>query len=272
VHLGAGLVTGTVDTVLGVHHNQPCDHTHQQPGECPLIKLNNRFTQYFDKIHHYHKIAEAFLDTLTVEQKLEFAGFGRAWALAKKEAILLVKSRFDDPVFCTHQAHELNKVLLWIQNPTSEAYGPDHALPTPDFTQLVLPAEIKSIRGSIQANVDALVLNNGGYIDLNVALLLQKKSISFTHKKSDLTTGNISLGATVGVTGGLFELAPDQVEGGFVTFSIEAAPKDFGAGVTVHYALEYPPRIIGASITGLLGFAVSIGLSTTATVILPILS
>jgi hypothetical protein len=284
---------------LGEHihetHQQIHEHVHQQlQGDelhahfeldivlrSPIAVLES----YHYKLEHYHKQAHDFLHTLTLEQKAEFLGIGRAFTLAHKELMLLLKTRLRDPVFFRHQIEEIKKIFTWLhdQHPSpvdphshepikTGTYGPHSGIPVPDWAQLVLPESIKSGKVSIKGNLGGLLLNLGASIDLNlpVHLLHEKPSLSLTTRHSSILTGNVSVGATAGIEGGVIQVDPSHVEGPYVTFAVDIAPKDIGAGVSINYALEYPPRIVSATVSGLIGFEVGIGLNTTATVIIPI--
>jgi len=212
-------------------------------------------------------------------------GIGRAFTLAHKELILLLKTRLQDPVFFRHQIEELKKITTWLhdQHPSpvdhnsnepikTPAYGSDSGIPVPDWAQLVLPESIKSGKVSLKGNLGGLLLNLGASLDLNlpIHLLHDRPTLSLTTRHSSLLTGNVSVGATAGVEAGVIQVDPGHVEGPYVTFAVDIAPKDVGAGVSINYAPEYPPRIISATVSGLVGFEVGIGLNTTATVIIPI--
>jgi len=239
---------------------------------------------YHHRLETYHIQAHDFLNTLTLHQKAEFLGIGRAFTLAHKELILLLKTRLQDPVFFRHQIDELRKITTWLhdQHPQpfnnsnepikTPTYGPDSGIPVPDWAQLVLPESIKAGKVSLKGNLGGLLLNLGASLDLNIPIhfLHERPSVSLTTRHSSLLTGNVSLGATAGVEAGVIQVDPSSVEGPYVTFAVDIAPKDVGAGVSINYALEHPPRIVSFSVSGLVGFEVGIGLNTSATVIIPI--
>jgi len=270
----------------------PHHHTHQEIHVHAELDLHIRspiavLEPYYHKLEKYHKQAHDFLETLTLQQKAEFSGIGRAWTQAQKELLRLTNTKmYHDPTFYRQQLDEILKITSWLQNQHPHTgidqtqpletvkYEPATAIPIPDFAQIVLPKTVSGVRVSVRGNLGGVLLNLGASIDLNfpVNFREQHPTVSLTTRKSGLLHGNISLGATAGVDGALLLFDPSHVEGGFVTFAVDIAPKDVGAGVAIHYAPEWPPRIVGATISGLVGFEISLGLTTSATVLLPILS